>query len=134
MELKVTLVLTADPALLSTLQALTGWRTTPTESPAPAITPASEKAPKKTTTAKAATLENASPNGTTSSDATEAKPSASTSTDTYTLESLRALAVPKSKAGHKDVIKKWLSDAGYASLQDLQEKDFNSFHAFIEKL
>lgn len=132
MEIKVTLVLTADPALLTTLQALIGFRTTTAESPA--LLPTASEKSKKTTTAKAATVENASQNGTKSLDATEPTPSASTSTSTHTLESLRALAVPKSKAGHKDTIKKWLSDAGYASLQDLQEKDFNSFHAFIDKL
>jgi len=52
----------------------------------------------------------------------------------HTIESLRAIAVPKSKAGHKDAIKKWLADRDYPSLQDLQPADFTPFYNFINTL
>lgn len=51
-----------------------------------------------------------------------------------TMEKLRAIAVPKSKAGHRDTIKRWLSARAYASLQDLREEDFGAFHEFINSL
>lgn len=133
MEITLKVVLTADPVLLSTLQALTALKNTGDASPASTAT-VIEK-PKKVTTAKGI-VDVASPAATKSSTENEVKQAGDNgaATSLHTIESLRALAVPKSKAGHKDVIKKWLADAGYQSLQDLQEKDFNSFHAFIDKL
>lgn len=119
MEIKLTILLTADPALLA---AIVGFRA--------GVAPVVEmpKAKLKAGPVLQASKDNGQPA------AAEASAPTATSTSAHTLETLRAIAVPKSKAGHKDTIKKWLSEAGYPSLQDLGEKDFDAFHAFIDKL
>lgn len=129
MNFKLEVVLTASPELLAALAALTGTRTQTTETKVaqPAKLKKAVETPADETDKEASTK------------STSTQPSNTTAQNgqtqgTHTLESLRAIAVPKSKAGKKDEIKAWLSEAGYASLQDLQEKDFVSFHTFIEKL
>lgn len=134
MQINLTVTLTADPALLAILSAIAGSRTTATENQALPVTEKTKTA--KVSTLKVATAENAVPVATKSSTDSAPKTEAETgdAKTQFTLESLRAQAVPLSKAGHKDTIKNWLSEAGYASLQDLDPKDFNAFHSFITKL
>jgi len=118
MQIELKVVLTASPELLAALTALAGSRTNTPEAVAPVKKKLAAVPQAATVDAQPspsiASVEKVQENGT-----------------THTLESLRAIAVPKSKAGKKDEIKAWLSTAGYASLQDLQEKDFNEFYGFI---
>ena len=53
----------------------------------------------------------------------------------HTLDSLRAIAVPLSKAGHKDAIKAKLTEMGYeGGLASLQPKDFQNFFDYLQTL
>jgi len=119
MQVNVTVTLDASPALLAALQALGA-----------SIKPEPAKPTKPTT--KPAKVEPV--------EVIEAQLEAvgalepSQNGQALTMEKLRAIAVPKSKAGHRDTIKRWLSARAYASLQDLREEDFGAFHEFINSL
>lgn len=118
MDIQINLTISADPALMALLQSLTG------KAPEPV---------KKTKAAKESEVIPAS-NGVAKAEPEPAKVEVAAET-THTIESLRALAVPKSRAGKKDEIKAWLNEAGYSEgLSALQPKDFGGFHDFITKL
>lgn len=59
-------------------------------------------------------------------------------TDTIGATDLRVYAVSRSKAGHKDVIKKWMNDNGHADLQSLLDTNdagtYTAFHNFLKEL
>ena len=118
MIIQINLTISADPALMAILQSLSGKTTEPV---------------KKTKTAKEPETITAT-NGVPKTEPEPVKVEAAAET-THTIESLRALAVPKSRAGKKDEIKAWLTEAGYnEGLSALQPKDFDKFHDFITKL
>ena len=124
MEISIKIMLSADPALLLALQALAAGKPQATTA-APA---------KKTGAVKdLKPAEDAGPKDEKST-IVDSPPASSEVSTTHTLESLRAIAVPKSKAGKKDVIKKWISDHGYPSLDSLQPVHFNEFFDFLQTL
>lgn len=124
MEITVKIMLSADPALLSALAALTAGK------PQAAAT----TTPKKTAVVKDLKPAEDAGQSVAASTTTESQPATSVVSTTHTLESLRAIAVPKSKAGKKDIIKKWISDHDYPSLDSLQPVHFDEFFDFLQTL
>jgi hypothetical protein len=137
MEIKISVVLTADPLLLSALQALSIGKAS---SAGPSSVSPKEKTTKKTETeTPIIPIDSPAPALSAKSTPTFKDTVVSTSNGAgapsgHSLESLRAIAVPLSKAGHKDVIKSWISDHGYKSLQDLQPTHFDEFYGYLQTL
>jgi len=123
MEIKVTL--DASPALLAALQAIAGSLTAKPAAPAP-----KEAAPKKAVTPKPAPADMPLEIVATEPEPKQTEPV----NNAHTIDELRALAVPKSKAGKKDDIKAWLTDHNFNSLADLAPTHFEAFHKFITHL
>lgn len=126
MEITLKILISADPALLA---AITGLHVV-SGTQAPVVELPQKSAKQKPAPTPAASTASATEEKT-GADATKSEASTAS---THSLESLRAIAVPKSKAGHKDVIKKWLTDNGFPSLQDLSVTSYDDFYAFITKL
>lgn len=123
MNIQVNLVISADPVLLAALQALAGGKSQ-TEAPKPAKAPKSANA--ETHIVKVG-------KGDEIVVKQDQEPAAVETT--HTIESLRAIAIPISKAGKKDEIKAWLSaNAETDSLANLQPKYFDAFHKYITSL
>jgi len=124
MQIEIKVTLSADAALLAALTALAGAKAQPSvqetktkSTKAPAV----EKSQAIVAAVEASPSESSAPE--------------SSNGSTHTLESLRALAVPKSKAGKKDAIRAKLTELGYPDgLNGLQPKDFDAFHAYIVSL
>lgn len=53
---------------------------------------------------------------------------------THTLESLREMAIPLSKTGHKDAIQAKTRELGLTTIAHLQPAQFDEFHAFLQTL
>jgi hypothetical protein len=138
MNIQINLVLSADANLLSALQLLTG-RNSGTPMPvlveAPADSNGTEKATeKKTRTRKMDVVPTEPPNLNDKELETvlaEKEKPAEVKTD-HTLDSIRAEAVPRSKAGHKTAIKAKITELGYDSLEDMQPEHFNEFYNFLQ--
>lgn len=132
MEIKISVCLSADPALLAALQALSLGS-------APSTLTGSAAGPVKIETIKKekpAPVKKESPSIAESTTGSQDTGASSTleKESPHTLSSLRAIAVPLSKAGHKDAIKAWLKKAGYESIQNLEEKSFTGFYDFLQTL
>lgn len=138
MEFTLKIVLTADKDLLTAIQNLAGVTVTGSAAPdAPVISMNGEQKEKRTRKKSDDTSAAQEKTPVEKTDtATEEKGSAPGEVKTeHTIESLREIAVPKSRGGKKDEIKKWLSEAGYPDgLATLQPKDFDAFHTFITQL
>jgi len=123
MQIEIKVTLSADAALLAVLTALAGAKAQPQETKTKSTkAPAVEKSQASVSVAEVSPSESSAPES-------------SNGSTTHTLESLRALAVPKSKAGKKDAIRAKLTELGYPEgLNGLQPKDFEAFHAYIVSL
>lgn len=129
-ELKVTL--SADPALLAAILALAGAKA-PAQTSTPAPTKA--KATKAQEQAAPALAEAGTADTGVSAQSQNGIVKPSEVSTAHTLESLRAIAVPKSKAGKKDEIRAKLAELGYpGGLNELQPKDFEAFYQYITAL
>lgn len=130
MQINLNVTISADPVLLAALQALSAGKTVSQ------TTAAEPKKVKKEQKTEATEDVKPSPLAIASNGVSNLNDLAHSDTaGQHTLESLRALAVPKSRAGKKDEIKAWLTEAGYPDgLATLQPKDFDAFYSFIEKL
>lgn len=131
MQIEIKVTLSADAALLAALQGLiSGSQPSGTTTQLPGKTAKEKAKPVDLVTTPAATTESLSEKPVT----TESLPAVQVET-THTMESLKAIAVPKSKAGKKDEIRAKLTEMGYpGGLADLQPKDFNAFHDYIVSL
>lgn len=138
MNIRIDLVISANPELLDALLALTGkTEVTGTPAPAPVVTlPESNGEVKKTRKVKVPSEPlNASDKEIAAMGVIEA------ATDTMrvittdlTQEMIIADAVPKSKAGHKDKIKAKVTELGYDSITDLQPEHFNEMWSFLQTI
>lgn len=132
MEITLKIVLSADQNFLSALHALAGKTVMHSasifdNSETPAVNGEEEKTKNKTRKVKETAAVVNMP-------ATESGNSTAVQT-THTIDSLRAIAVPLSKAGHKDAIKTKLSEMGYpGGLSTLEAKDFQAFHDYLQTL
>lgn len=126
MEITLKIVLSADPAFLAALTAITGKSLS-------AELPPSGGDTVKDTASKVKKIKEAAA-ATPAVEQAPAAPVTPVATNGLTLEGLRARAVPLSKAGHKDVIKAKIAELGYESIANLQEKDFVAFDQFLNTL
>lgn len=129
MEIKINLTISADSNLLAALQALAGGagKATP-------VIPATENGEvKKSRKAKEEKTEgdNAPATITIPGAVIEAKTEVISQ---HTLDSVRAMAVPRSKAGHRAAIKEKITELGYESLEDMQPTHFNEFVTFLNTI
>lgn len=141
MNIKIDLVISANPELLTFLQLLTSGKsvvqTTVWKDPAAIENGETQKSEpvevKKTRKLKIAGEPlNASDKEIAAMEKEEATKE-EIKTD-LTQEMIIADAVPKSKAGHKDKIKAKVTELGYESITDLQPEHFNEFYAFLQTI
>ena len=133
MEIKINLVISADSSLITALQVLAGQKTvsqtTVWAEPGADVNGTEKAEETKTTEKKTRTKKPAEEIAPTEEKKTFSE--AVVKTD-HTLDSIRAEAVPRSKAGHKTAIKAKITELGYDSLEDMQPEHFNEFYAFLQ--
>ncbi len=139
MEFTLKIVLSADKDLLTAIQNLAGVVVTGSAAPDAAVSSMNGEQQKEKRTRKRAedtgAAQEKTPVEKTDTAAEEKEPAAGEIKTEHTMESLRAIAVPKSRAGKKDEIKAKLAEMGYPDgLATLQPKDFDAFHTFITNL
>lgn len=132
MNIKIDLVISASPELLTSLQALTG-KTAPATVQAPVIASPENGEVKKTRKLKVPSEPlNASDKEIAAMEKEETKQE-EIKTD-LTVDFLLSEAVPRSKAGHKDKIKAKVAEMGYESLVDMQPEHFNEMWSFLQTI
>lgn len=138
MEFTLKIVLSADKDLLTAIQNLAGVTVTGSAAPDAAVISMNGEQKEKRTRKKAddtGAAQEKTPVEKTDAATEEKEPAAGEVKTEHTIESLRAIAVPKSRAGKKDEIKAKLAEMGYPDgLATLQPKDFDAFHTFITQL
>lgn len=131
MNIKIDLVISANPEFLAALQAFTGKSIVQTtvwkDGENTHVENGEEKKSRKK---KADAVDLAVAQQKETIEQTQAQ---ETKTD-LTQEMIIADAVPKSKAGHKDKIKAKVTELGYESITDLQPVHFDEFYAFLQTI
>ena len=138
--MEITLKITAEPALLQVLNALTGGLMRAQQFPEvqqamlePAVVKSASTRSRTTQTGKATAAAIASESDPT---VTAAEPAASTQTEApeMSIETVRALVQEKSQAGKRAELKKLLAEFGTDRVTDLDPAKYSEFYKKAEAL
>lgn len=128
MEIKINVILSADPILLAALQAIAIGKSTLVE---PVASSNGEAEPKKQRAKKAEAVQ---PEAIKEEAPVEAPVETKPAETVLTMEDITKAAVPRSRAGHKDKIKAKIAELGYENLADMQPEHFGEFMAFLDTI
>lgn len=141
MEIKISVILSADSALLAVLQALASAKPAAAGdsvkiSETVVFTEKENGEIKAERKAKAIKTLKAMQEKAPVEDSTETKQTETTMVmgNIITMEDITKAAVPRSRAGHKDKIKAKIAELGYENLADMQSEHFGEFMAFLDTI